>query len=411
MTVGFAVFLAILLGSLCWLIGRVSEDNAKQHATLLLNGAADRLAFEIAQEHQIDLRDFLAEERSFAQEPLSVLVLDPDGKLVKKSSREVPLDMEQHPDDWRTVRRPAGKHELVLGFAWKRTRLALERQSQALFALAGVSTLVGAFAAWILVGRVLRPIHLLSLQARRAQPLESPSADAEMRELVDTLNSLLHRVAQGVAARGRFYAAASHELRTPRQGLLGHLELALSRPRTAEYYEQALREVFGQTTRLTDLVRALLLLNQIEVSSPPAEPVDLPTVVESQLKGRSLGGRRLEITGEGIVQAPLSHLEMLVGNLLDNAIKYSPEGSTLTLAMACEGLTLVNPTAETVQWDEARLFEPFYRTDQSRNSRTGGNGLGLTICRSVADANGWQLGLKAADCQVVAEVAFQRRDP
>lgn len=404
MTVGFAVFLAILLGALCWGIDRVSRVNAQNHASRLLSGAADRLAFEISQEHQIDLHDFLAEERSFAQEPLSVLVFDKAGTLVKKSSREVPLDMEDHPEDWRTIRRPAGNRVLVLGFAWKRPRQALERQANALFWLATVSTLVGAMAAWIVVGRVLRPIHLLSQQARQAQTLKAPSADQEMRELVETLNGLL-------LARGRFYAAASHELRTPLQGLLGHLELALSRSRSAEYYEQALREVYGQTRRLTDLVRALLTLNQLEVSAPPPEPVDLATVVDNQLRNRPLGTRSLAVQGEGVVQAPLSHLEMLVGNLLDNAIKYSPEGARLELELSPERLSLTNPTAEAVEWDPQRLFEPFYRTDQSRTSQTGGNGLGLAICKSVAVANHWELRVEAVDHRVRAEVLFTLKSP
>lgn len=403
MTLGFAVFIALILSILCWRIDKASRFKAEARAAHLLNGAANRLTYEIIQEHQIDLHDFLAEERSFTQAPLSILVLDQYGKLVKSSGGTVPQDMANDSENWRTVRHQTGSYTLILGFPWKYTNQALDRQADALIWLATVSTLVGSLAAWVVVGRVLRPIHLLSQQARKARLLESPSVDREMRELVETLNGLM-------LTRGRFYAAASHELRTPLQGLLGHLELALAKPRTTEYYEKTLREVYGQTRRLTDLVRALLMLNQLEVSAPPLEMVELNTVLESQLRNRSLGTRSLDVKGKGVVQAPLAHLEMLIGNLLDNAIKYSPDGSNLELRLSPEKFILCNQTRETVSWDSQRLFEPFYRPDQSRTSSTGGNGLGLAICKSIAGVNNWQIKLESGEKKVCALICFFKQD-
>src|SRR5262249_28045507 len=174
---------------------------------------------------------------------------------------------------------------------WWKTRAALLSQG----ALLGVLVLFLAFftatGVWLLVGRTLQPIRGLARQADAASAaslevqLKPPSEDAELVELVATFNRLLERLTRPRAARGRFYAAASHELRTPLQALSGHLELALTRPRTSDEYQSVVEEAFGQTRRLMRLVRELLLLNQLhqQASTPPAEPVDLAETVEGIL--------------------------------------------------------------------------------------------------------------------------------
>src|SRR5207302_7423918 len=165
-------------------------------------------------------------------------------------------------DDWRLVAgydvgpksRPM---TLVIFQSWReiaqgRAVQKLELLLLSLFAVLGV-----AGGAWLLVGQTLSPIHRLAVQASAASVekmqvrLKAPSRDAEVVDLVDTLNGLLSRLAETAAVKGRFYAAASHELRTPLQALSGHLEVALSRGRTAEEYETFLQEASKQAGRLT----------------------------------------------------------------------------------------------------------------------------------------------------------------
>lgn len=119
----------------------------------------------------------------------------------------------------------------------------------------------------------------------------------------------------------------------------------------------------------------------------------------------------LRLPSSAVLDVPLAHAEMLVGNLLDNAVKYAAPGSAVDLELSeCSHgfrLAVTNATAEPVQWDPGRIFEPFYRPDRSRNSRTGGNGLGLAICHAIAVANGWKLSVEDAGLRVKAEVGFR----
>src|SRR5262249_35450471 len=110
--------------------------------------------------------------------------------------------------------------------------------------------------------------------------LATPSDDAEIVELVGTLNGLLERLAESAAAKGRFYAAASHELRTPLQALSGHLELAVSKPRTEREYQQIVGEALQQTRRLIALSQDLLTLHRLETATytPPSESIDVSDV-------------------------------------------------------------------------------------------------------------------------------------
>jgi signal transduction histidine kinase len=296
-----------------------------------------------------------------------------------------------------------------------------------MLAIAGLVLLAVAAGAWFLVGRVLSPIGSLAAQASAVSSqgpevhLEAPSRDAEVVHLVSTLNGLLARVAQTAAVRGRFYAAASHELRTPLQALSGHLEVALSRERTASEYQEALAEASSQTQRLARLTTDLLLLNRLEAAAPEhKEQIDVRDVVEQTLRQfrRSIQDRGLrfqeELEAAILIVAPPAHLEMLVRNLVENAVQYTKRGGNVKVALVpgqCARLEITNDGS----WDPVKegeqLLEPFYRPDSARSSSTGGNGLGLAICRAITEANGWRLCLGRVPGGICAAIEFVPRLP
>ena len=285
-----------------------------------------------------------------------------------------------------------------------------------------VVALVG-LGAWMLVGKTLSPIGKLSKQAANAPAddlafaLELPSYDAEMVELVDTVNGLLSRIAQTSAAKGRFYAAASHELRTPLQALSGHLELALTRSRTADEYEKVISEAHRQSERLTDLVQDLLMLHQLDTAPARAkESVQIESICRQTIDSLQplLDLRELTVTvqdNDGIeIQSIHSHAEILVRNVLENAAKYADAGSAILVSITKTDrqvvLTVENKCASAQELNTEKLFEPFYRPDASRNSRTGGNGLGLAISRAIAQINGWTISFVPHQDSVTVAVAF-----
>jgi signal transduction histidine kinase len=320
-------------------------------------------------------------------------------------------------DDWRlvggfVVGPKSGLRTLVIFQSWwavmhEQAALKLGLLFLSLFAVAAI-----AGGAWLLVGQTLSPIRRLAAQAGTASVenlhvrLQPPSRDAEVIDLVDTLNGLLERLDETAAAKGRFYAAASHELRTPLQALSGHLEVALSRERSAQEYETFLQEASRQAGRLTSLMRDLLLLHQLDSARPQRrkEPVDLAEVCDSALAQLAplidARGLRLQAdlaSGVEILATP-THAEILVRNLVENATKYASEGGAVTVCLssitAGVRLEVFNECPPVPEWNPEKLFEPFYRPDAARNTRTGGNGLGLAICRSIATANGWTVTLE-----------------
>ena len=336
---------------------------------------------------------------------LAAVLVDKDGHILQKSQPTVPAWPRFH-DGWRTETLGSGGQTLIIGYPWWRTEAVLRSQAMLLSLLGLFLILVTGAASWALVGQTLLPIRLLSRQAQAASTdnlrlcLVAPTQDVEVVELVTTLNGLLARLADTASARGRFYAAASHELRTPLQALSGHLELALNRDRDVCEYRSMLEEARVQTQRLTVLTRDVLFLNRLEIGSVPAsQPVELSELCERMfttvqvMAARRQLTLRLSLSEEAIVYAPPFHVEMLTRNLIENAVKYAPAGGEVTVSLkggaGLQRLEVFNTFPAEPKLDSEALFEPFFRPDASRNLETGGNGLGLAICRALATANRW----------------------
>jgi signal transduction histidine kinase len=292
-----------------------------------------------------------------------------------------------------------------------------------LFTLSAAVLVAFTVGAWLVVGWTLSPIRSLARQASSASAdgprtrLACPSRDAEIIELVGTLNGFLSRMEAAVEEKSHFYAAASHELRTPLQALLGHLEVTLGQPRSAEEYQATVQEAHTQARRLVSLVEGVLLLHQLQgVAVTESESLCISAVVKQNLEmlGPLLEARSLRVTTElesGITAVSIpTHASVLVRNLLENAAKYGREGGLLSITLdrkhGLPRLRIENEVADGATIPVDRLFEPFYREDASRSAKSGGNGLGLAICRAVAKANGWKLSLMQENSFVVAEVEF-----
>ena len=366
--------------------------------------------------------DFKGVEPDVAEESVSIILMDGGGQILRRTPHHTLPWPHAERDGWRVVTLKKGDRTAAAGIPWRGTERRLQRQTLALTGVCAILFFALTAGIWLLVGQALSPIRRLSAQAQAASAdslriqLSPSSQDAEIVELVDTLNGLLSRLSDAAAARGRFYAAASHELRTPLQALSGHLELALTRPRSAEAYREVIAEAQTQTQRLMSLVRDLLLLNQLDAGSVPAsEPVDLAACCDRALNQMAplSASRRLRIeshcANEADIPAPPTHLEMLTRNLIENAVKYATEGGEVRISCAEDGqiLEVFNSSEPIPNWDSAKLFEPFYRLDVSRNAKTGGNGLGLAICKAIADAHHWKIAIEEVPGGVRALVTFE----
>lgn len=198
-----------------------------------------------------------------------------------------------------------------------------------------------------------------------------------------------------------FSADASHELRTPLSVIEANTSLALSEPRTAEWYRTAFERVSGESARMRRLLDDLLWLSRFDArrGQPDAEPVDLAIMAAQAVdRFRAIAEQRtLSLTldaPEGqVVTAPPDWLDRLLGVLLDNACKYSPDGGSVAVSVQTDGgrttLTVDDAGPGIPEDQRERIFDRFHRATDGGS----GAGLGLAIADEVVRATGgkWRL--------------------
>jgi heavy metal sensor kinase len=268
-----------------------------------------------------------------------------------------------------------------------------------------VAVAATALGGWWLATRALRPIGRLTAEARQigverlAERLPVAATSDEVARLAETLNTMLARIEAGVAEQHRLIADASHELRTPLAAMRAELEVSLRGDDLEPEAQSVLRSTLEEVERLSSTVDGLLVLARADRAALAleVESVDLAAVV-GMAAGRlgSLASSRdvqLELDlAPGRVRADPSWLGQAVGNLLDNAIKFSPTGGTVTVTTegdAAESrVTVLDEGSGIAPGDRERVFDRFYRIDPSRMRAAGGSGIGLSIVREIALAHG-----------------------
>jgi two-component system OmpR family sensor kinase len=285
-----------------------------------------------------------------------------------------------------------------------------------LLLLSGLSALLWLSAALVggrLCRQALAPVRHMaeaagSMNAADPRPrLPIVTTGDELEELNGAFNHLLARLQESFERQRRFTGDASHQLRTPLTAMLGQIEIALRRPRAAEDYHQVLRVLHGQALHLRQIVETLLFLARADADAdaPPLQRLDLRAWLTEHLASWADQARsadfRTEIEGDGPLwtraQAPL--LGQLVDNLLENACKYSPAGTPITVRLAEEAgavsLSVADSGCGIAAEDLPHVFEPFYRSAQVRDQGVAGIGLGLAVAQRIALALGGVLRVES----------------
>ncbi len=289
----------------------------------------------------------------------------------------------------------------------------LERTIRDFTLFGALLTLLGVAAAfaigWRMAGVALRPTAEITAQAEAIRegtsaPRITAHADVEeFTRLVQVLNGMLTRLDVALTVQRRFTSDASHELRGPLTALRGELDLALKRERDPAEYRATLERCRGEVIRLTRLATDLLALARTEsgLVAHESTDMDLLTVVNS-VAGRyraAAAEREVWIEVKGVptsVRGDPSLLEGAVGNLVDNAVKFAPPGSAVTLEVTGPGATLtVRDCGPGIpEADVQQLFNRFFRGNgQTRE----GTGLGLALARAAAVAHGGTLEFAGND--------------
>jgi signal transduction histidine kinase len=269
--------------------------------------------------------------------------------------------------------------------------------------ISGVAlVLVGGLAAllgWLMADRALRPVKRITATAKRLEAgqmdkrinLDGP--EDELKELADTFDGMLDRLAGSFDSQRRFVANASHELRTPLAVQRTMVEVAMADPTASPDLMRLGSHLLHTNERTERLIEGLLLLARSDRGLGSREPVRLDLVATAVLDG----ARRLaDDAGVKLVSklAPRSVpgdpvlLERLVTNLVHNAIHYNTRGGSVTVEVGEHPALVVVNTGPNVPLDQVNgLFEPFRRLNRDRTAHRAGAGLGLSIVRSVALAH------------------------
>lgn len=270
-----------------------------------------------------------------------------------------------------------------------------------------LGTAVAAASGYGLARRALRPVAAFTRAANGIGPAERgarlPTGDAphdELGALAAAFNGMLARLDDGFERERRFRADAAHELLTPVTAARSEIDVALRRDREPEAYRDVLGRLDRHVERMAGLVAGLLALSRAEAEGTlsSGETVDL-TALASVLADRAepvaaaKGVALVRDLPRGVVaRGARADAEVALENLLDNAVKYTPRGGTVTVAVRPEGETAVASVSDTgvgfAEADGERLFERFYRADAAAVQQEPGNGLGLAIAQRLAERHG-----------------------
>lgn len=272
------------------------------------------------------------------------------------------------------------------------------------------ASLAGALiCGYWLAGRVLRPVRELA-EAARALSIDSldqrihvENPHDEIGRLAETLNLLLARLETAVQEIRRFTADASHEIRTPLAALRAEADLALLRVRTPLEYQQALQIIVDEASRLGRLADQLLDLSRTDAGAVQRQlrPISLAAILQDTVEHLQVLAEQRGLTLEliagqcGEVRGDEFRLGMVCSNLIENAIKYSRPGGHIRVSCRPDGNRTVVEVADDGVGISAehlpRVFDRFFRADESRSG--GGAGLGLSIAQSIIRAHHGEISL------------------
>jgi heavy metal sensor kinase len=316
---------------------------------------------------------------------------------------------------WRTLTRTAtvGGAAVVLRVARLEDRLRTQLSEILTVLVLGLPVVVvfAGVGGYILARRALTPIDRLAAEARRItadrlhERLSVPNQRDEIGRLAAVINDTFARLEASFDQLRRFTADASHELRTPLAVIRGIGEVGLGETRTPAEYKEAIGSMLEEVDRLTTLVDTLLRLSHGDAGTVrlSREPVDLGQLTRDVVSSLTIlaeeRNQRIAFTETDHTVATVDRLVFreAITNLLDNAIKYSSEGSVIDIRLRTDRDLAVLEFADRgpgiPSAHRARIFDRFFRLDEARSRASGGTGLGLAIAKWAVEVHDGHLSV------------------
>lgn len=419
--IGFAIFaLAVMRQSIYSTVDEQLEDRARALQSLIADSGAAGVTDELQKRGELQSGSQLFQVsdssghflyRSRVMQQLGVPAARPDQLQVESAEYNgLPLRM-------MTTTAVAGNLTLVVQVAEPMDDFleAVERFRTAM--LLGIPVLLLAAAAggyWMSI-RAMRPVQEITRAAQAITPQDLsqrvavPRTGDELQHLAETLNNMLHRIETAVVRITQFTADASHELRTPIALIRTRAEVTLDNPRTNDQYRYALREVLAESERTSALIENLMLLARSDTGTEVLDfqRTDLSALVrdvcsqaQTLAEAKQLKWKAAILEASIWMHGDAQSLRRLLLILIDNAVKYTPHGGSVSLTVRSFGNYAEIEVQDTgigiSEADLPHIFERFYRADKARSRDQGGTGLGLSIGRWIADSHGGDIRVESS---------------
>jgi len=303
--------------------------------------------------------------------------------------------------------------QITIAYAIDEVRSTLNELFSLMLYLLPLIFFVSLAGGWWLASYSLQPIEKITQTAREItarrldQRIPPPPADDEIARLVATLNDMIARLEASFQQIRQFTSDVSHELRTPLSILMGELELALRSRRSPEEYEQILSTALEEVIRLSKLVQNLLELSRAETGqiNLTMEQLDLSLLLHDIVEDAEILAEAKNIQVHSSIETPLwirgdkHRLYQAFLNLVDNAVKYTPENQTIAIRGARQGQNVVVEIEDTGIGIPAKdipfIFRRFYRVDKARSRKIQGQGLGLAIVQWIIHSHGGEIQVES----------------
>ncbi|MFU8862127.1 MAG: sensor histidine kinase [Cyclonatronaceae bacterium] len=290
----------------------------------------------------------------------------------------------------------------VTGFEWMLYE-ETTRFRRYILLLIAISVAFSILGGYLLSKKALSPVASITRTAKSitAMDLEERipvnyQVRDELTDLAETFNTMLNRLEKGFEREKRFTSDASHELMTPLSLLRTEAEVMLRRPRSKEEYRETIERMLVEVRRMSEMVHLLLQLSRVEsVHRSRPEVINISRI--SEVLGAIFKEAAHEkeivikehIESELYINAHEAYIEEVINNLLENALKYTPAGGTVSLELKRSGSKAVLHLSDTgIGFDgdtRDHLFERFYRTTQQEVQDQPGSGLGLPLVKAIIE--------------------------
>lgn len=318
-----------------------------------------------------------------------------------------------------------GSLQVVTGRLMTERTAVLARYRLNVYLFASVAAILLALSGYLLVHRGLLPVRRLARHAQGigvgnlTERLDSQGAPQELLPMIEAFNAMLDRLGKGFVQLGQVSTDMAHELRTPINNLLGETQVALQQNRSIEAYQQLLASNVEELERLARMLDNMLFLARTDPASALRQRQELDAADEMERMADYFEGLAADVgisidaQGSGVIWAEPMLLRRALANLCANAIKYGAPDSELFIRAtpAADGIRLhVRNHGQTIPAEHLpRLFERFYRVDESRERSAHSNGLGLSIVATIMQLHNGAYNVSSSEGITCFELFFPAR--